>query len=202
MIGDSVSVRTIPAFQETFPYGAIDAAVNRQLSVGRERVRLPTPTRTSWATWWCSRWARTDQWTTTTLDELVATVGPDKQVFFVNTRSPQSWVEGQRRARCGRGRALRQRARHRLVRRQRRPRRGLFDGDGTHLTEEGAQAYIDLVHGAVEALLPSHEENAEAAVVKSPLELATDGAQDATEQAVRAIARSAAASLAPEQTAS
>ena len=39
MIGDSVSVRAIPNFTETFPYGAIDAAVNRQLTVGEEVYR-------------------------------------------------------------------------------------------------------------------------------------------------------------------
>ena len=26
------------------------------------------------------------------LNELIAAAGPDRQVFFVNTRSPQSWV--------------------------------------------------------------------------------------------------------------
>ena len=36
MIGDSVSVRSIPYFQERFPHGAIDAAVNRQIYVGQE----------------------------------------------------------------------------------------------------------------------------------------------------------------------
>ena len=36
MIGDSVSVRAIPQFEESFPYGAIDAAVNRQLYAGQE----------------------------------------------------------------------------------------------------------------------------------------------------------------------
>lgn len=40
MIGDSVSVRAIPNFTETFPYGAIDAAVNRQLTVGEDVYRL------------------------------------------------------------------------------------------------------------------------------------------------------------------
>ena len=122
-------------------------------------------------------------------------------MFFVNTRSPQSWVEGTNASLAA--------AAERFDNVHLIDWNGAsaghdeyFDGDGTHLTEEGAQVYIDLVYGAVEALLPSHEENAEAAVVKSPLELATDGAQDATEQAVRAIARSAAASLAPEQTAS
>lgn len=57
-----------------------------------------------------------------------------------------------------------------------------FDGDGTHLTEEGARAYIGLVHDAVAPLLPVHAESDEAAVVKSPLELAADNAQKASSE--------------------
>ena len=91
MIGDSVSVRAIPQFEETFPYGAIDAAVNRQLYAGQETfdyyndqdivggvVVFALGT----------NGAATDE----QIDELVAAAGPGRQVFFVNTRSPQSWV--------------------------------------------------------------------------------------------------------------
>ena len=91
MIGDSVSVRAIPNFTETFPYGAIDAAVNRQLTVGEEVYRS---------------YAEQDivgdvvvfalgtngQATDEQLDDLLGVVGTDKHVFFVNTRSPQSWM--------------------------------------------------------------------------------------------------------------
>ena len=34
MIGDSVSLRTIPNFEQTFPHGHIDAAKNRQFTTG------------------------------------------------------------------------------------------------------------------------------------------------------------------------
>ena len=86
MIGDSVSVRAIPQFEETFPYGAIDAAVNRQLYAGQETfdyyndqdivggvVVFALGT----------NGAATDE----QIDELVAAAGPGRQVFFVNTRS-------------------------------------------------------------------------------------------------------------------
>lgn len=200
MIGDSVSVRTIPNFEETFPYGMIDAAVNRQLYMGREVYDFYNDQDVvgGIVVYALGTNGPVDD---ATLDDLVAAAGPDRQVFFVNTRSPQSWVEGTNASLAA--------AAERFDNVHLIDWNGAsaghdeyFDGDGTHLTEEGAQVYIDLVYGAVEALLPSHEENAEAAVVKSPLELATDGAQDATEQAVGAIARSAAASLAPEQAAS
>ena len=38
-------------------------------------------------------------------------------------------------------------------------REDLFDGDGTHLTEEGAGIYTALVKSAVEAYLPEHPED-------------------------------------------
>ena len=34
MIGDSVSLRAVPAFEETFPHGHIDAMKNRQFGAG------------------------------------------------------------------------------------------------------------------------------------------------------------------------
>ena len=73
-----------------------------------------------------------------------------------------------------------------------------FDGDGTHLTEEGAQAYIGLIHDTVEPLLPEHAESDEAAVVKSPLELASEDAQKAASDAVHALVASAAKGMAPQ----
>ena len=127
MIGDSVSVRAIPQFEETFPYGAIDAAVNRQLYARHDNVHV--------------------------IDWYTASAGHDEY----------------------------------------------FDGDGTHLTEEGARAYIGLVHDAVAPLLPVHAESDEAAVVKSPLELAADNAKKASSDTVRALAANAANNLKPRE---
>ena len=197
MIGDSVSVRAIPQFEETFPYGAIDAAVNRQLYAGQETfdyyndqdivggvVVFALGT----------NGAATDE----QIDELVAATGPGRQVFFVNTRSPQSWV-GQTN-----GAMFDTVDRHDNVHvidwyTASAGHDEYFDGDGTHLTEEGARAYIGLVHDAVAPLLPVHAESDEAAVVKSPLELAADNAQKASSDTVRALAANAASNLKPRE---
>ena len=197
MIGDSVSVRAIPQFEETFPYGAIDAAVNRQLYAGQETfdyyndqdivggvVVFALGT----------NGAATDE----QIDELVAAAGPGRQVFFVNTRSPQSWV-GQTH-----GAMFDAVDRHDNVHvidwyTASAGHDEYFDGDGTHLTEEGARAYIGLVHDAVAPLLPVHAESDEAAVVKSPLELAADNAKKASSDTVRALAANAANNLKPRE---
>lgn len=197
MIGDSVSVRAIPQFEETFPYGAIDAAVNRQLYAGQETfdyyndqdivggvVVFALGT----------NGAATDE----QIDELVAAAGPGRQVFFVNTRSPQSWV-GQ-----ANGAMFDAVDRHDNVHvidwyTASAGHDEYFDGDGTHLTEEGARAYIGLVHDAVAPLLPVHAESDEAAVVKSPLELAADNAKKASSDTVRALAANAANNLKPRE---
>ena len=197
MIGDSVSVRAIPQFEETFPYGAIDAAVNRQLYAGQETfdyyndqdivggvVVFALGT----------NGAATDE----QIDELVAAAGPGRQVFFVNTRSPQSGV-GQTNGALFEGGD-----RHDNVHvidwyTASAGHDEYFDGDGTHLTEEGARAYIGLVHDAVAPLLPVHAESDEAAVVKSPLELAADNAKKASSDTVRALAANAANNLKPRE---
>ncbi len=132
------------------------------------------------------------------IDELVAAAGPGRQVFFVNTRSPQSWV-GQTN-----GAMFDAVDRHDNVHvidwyTASAGHDEYFDGDGTHLTEEGARAYIGLVHDAVAPLLPVHAESDEAVVVKSPLELAADNAQKASSDTVRALAANAASNLKPRE---
>lgn len=196
MIGDSVSVRAIPQFEEAFPYGALDAAVNRQLYAGRETFDFYDDQNIVGGVVVFAlgtNGAASDE----QLDELIAAAGPDRQVFFVNTRSPQSWV-GQTN-----GAMFDAADRYENVHvidwyTASADHDEYFDGDGTHLTEEGAQAYIGLIHDAVEPLLPEHAENDETAVVKSPLELTADGAQKAASDAVRALAARAASGLTPQ----
>lgn len=196
MIGDSVSVRAIPQFEETFPYGALDAAVNRQLYAGQETFDFYESQNIVGGVVVFAlgtNGAATDE----QIDDLVAAAGPDRQVFFVNTRSPQSWV-GQTN-----GAMFDAVDRYENVHvidwyTASADHDEYFDGDGTHLTEEGAQAYIGLIHETVAPLLPEHAESDEAAVVKSPLELASEGAQKAASDAVHALAARAASGLAPQ----
>ncbi len=197
MIGDSVSVRAIPYFQEAFPYGAIDAAVNRQFSLGRDVYEgyakqgiiggavvfaLGTNGPVS------------DE----QIDELMGNIGSDKQVFFVNTRSPQSWMEATNAALASA--ADRYENAHVIDWYSFSASNGTyFDGDGTHLSEEGAQAYIHLIHDAVAPILPAHEEGAEAASVETPLEAQATKAKEAASGALHSLGEATAEGMKAER---
>ena len=193
MIGDSVSVRAIPNFTGTFPYGAIDAAVNRQLTVGEDVYR-------SYAEQGIVgdivvfALGTNGQVTDEQLDDLLGEVGTDKHVFFVNTRSPQTWMAETN--------AALERAADRYGNVQvidwysaSAPHGDWFDGDGTHLSQDGAQAYIDLVHDAIADLLPEHKPNDEVAKIETPYEQATNAAISAQESAARTLANNLANTL-------
>lgn len=193
MIGDSVSVRAIPNFTAAFPYGAIDAAVNRQLTVG-EAVYDSYAQQNIVGDVVVFALGTNGQVTDEQLDNLLSDVGADKHVFFVNTRSPQTWMAETN--------AALDRAAERYSNVQvidwysaSAPHGDWFDGDGTHLSEEGAQAYIDLVHDAIADLLPEHNANDEVAQVETPVELATNKTVQAQEAAVRSLAGSIAENL-------
>lgn len=154
MIGDSISVRTIPYFEQTFPYGVIDAAVNRQLYVGEDVYKyyddmgivgdvvvfaLGT-----------NGPASDDQ-----LNSLIDAVGPDRQIYFITTRSPQAWVGETNDA------LWRAQANHDNVTvidwySFSDGNWQWFEGDGTHLNEEGAQAYIAMINDVIGSQLPEH----------------------------------------------
>ena len=172
MIGDSVSVRAIPYFQEAFPYGAIDSAVNRQLYVGQDIYQ-------SYAdqnivgdvvvfALGTNGVATDDQ-----LDTLVNAVGTDKHIWLINTRSTTSWMAETNDTLA--------RAAERYDNVELIDWYGLsashgewFDGDGTHLSETGAQAYIDMVKNAIQDYLPEHQEGDEHAELKTPAQFAVD----------------------------
>lgn len=193
MIGDSVSVRAIPNFTETFPYGAIDAAVNRQLTVGEDVYR-------SYAEQGIVgdivvfALGTNGQVTDEQLDDLLGEVGTDKHVFFVNTRSPQTWMAETNAAleraadRYGNVKVIDWYSAS-------APHGDWFDGDGTHLSQDGAQAYIDMVHNAIADLLPEHKPNDEVAKIETPYEQATNVAISAQESAARTLASNIANTL-------
>lgn len=156
MIGDSVSVRTIPYFEQTFPYGAIDAAVNRQLYAAQgvyDQYKDQDIVGNVVVFALGTNGVVTDD----QIDDIMADVGPDKQVFFVNTRSTQSWVATTNAALAAA--SERYDNAHLIDWYSYSASHGeWFDGDGTHLTEDGAQIYVNMVHDAVASLLPEHQE--------------------------------------------
>ena len=155
MIGDSVSLRTVPVFEQTFPYGHIDAAKNRQFTTGMDLLdgylannQVGNVVVMALGT---NGVVSTQQ-----LDALVQKLGEKRRIVLVNTRSPQPWVEPTNKAmsECA--------SKHDNVRvidwhGLSEGKDDLFDGDGTHLSTKGAEYYIGLIQDAVSDALPCHD---------------------------------------------
>ena len=157
LIGDSVSVRTVPYFEEVFPHGHIDSLQNRQLY---EAVDIYAWYRDEGLVGDVVVFALgtngyvDDEQT----DALMEAVGPDKRVWFITTRSTQDYVESTNAAL------------YRVVAKYDNANiidwYGLsdgheeyFDGDGTHLTEDAAIYYTHVIYDVVNKYLPEHPED-------------------------------------------
>lgn len=161
MIGDSVSVRAIPDFSQAFPHGLIDAQVNRQLwdapGILKHYLDMGMVGDVVVFALGTNGVVTDDQ-----IDEVMRVVGSERNVWFVTTRSTTDWQDESNAALWNAA------ARYSNVRiidwfAFSANREDLFDGDGTHLTEEGAGIYTALVKSAVEAYLPEHPEDEAAA---------------------------------------
>lgn len=163
LIGDSVSVRAIPYFVEMFPQGGIDATVNRPLTDGvivyeyyRDNGSVGDIVVFSLGT---NGPANDEQ-----LDTLMASIGPEKSVYFVNTRSPQPWVQATNEA------FSRAAERYKNVSvidwyGTSANHDDYFDGDGTHLNEYGAQVYVEMIRTACGLPLPEPAVEADTSAV-------------------------------------
>lgn len=178
MIGDSVSLRAVDTFQQTFEYGYIDAKMNRQFSTGTEIYRSMLDQGM------CGRVAVFALGTNgaisdAQIDDLMSLVGEKRIAVFVNNRCPQPWIvpnnEVFARAAERYGNAI-------LIDwyNYSANNNALFDGDGTHLSSEGAQAYVQLIHDTVEPYLPIHLDDTD-----DPRLLAAQHALDALRNACK-----------------
>lgn len=154
LIGDSVpeSMYGYGTFGEIFPTGYIDAAQGRQFYMAPDVYRtykdagmvgdvvvfaLGT-----------NGYATDEEF-----DRLMAEVGPDQQVWFVNTRSPEDYM--------AESNATIQRGVDRYGNAHlidwctfSEDKDDLFDGDGTHLTADASKTYGQLIYDAVKEYLP------------------------------------------------
>lgn len=157
MIGDSVSLRTIPVFEETFPHGHIDAMKNRQFTAGIDLLdgylannQVGKVVVIALGT----NGLVTDD----NIDAIMDRIGDKRIAVFITTRSPQPWVAPTNDA------IQKADERYDNVRiidwfSYSEGRNELFDGDGTHLSSEGTQQYIQLVYDTVRPDLPIHPED-------------------------------------------
>ena len=157
MIGDSVSLRAVDAFDGVFPHSHIDAEKGRQFDVGRETfegyIQQNLAGRIVVFALGTNGLVTDDQ-----IDAIMADAGNKRIVVFVNTRSPQPWVGPTNQAIANAA------TRYKNVRvidwyGYSANRNDLFDGDGAHLSTAGVTEYLKLIHDAVKKDLPVHPED-------------------------------------------
>lgn len=157
MIGDSVSLRAVDAFDGVFPHSHIDAEKGRQFDAGRATfegyIQQNLAGRIVVFALGTNGLVTDDQ-----IDAIMADAGDQRIVVFVNTRSPQPWVGSTNQAIANAA------TRYKNVRvidwyGHSANRNDLFDGDGTHLSTTGVTEYLKLIHDAVKKHLPVHPED-------------------------------------------
>lgn len=157
MIGDSVSLRAVDAFDGVFPHSHIDAEKGRQFDAGRATfegyIQQNLAGRIVVFALGTNGLVTDDQ-----IDAIMADAGDQRIVVFVNTRSPQPWVGSTNQAIANAA------TRYKNVRvidwyGHSANRNDLFDGDGTHLSTTGVTEYLKLIHDAVKKDLPVHPED-------------------------------------------
>ena len=173
MIGDSVSLRAVDAFDGVFPHSHIDAEKGRQFDVGRETFEGYIQQNLAGKIVVFAL-GTNGLVTDAQIDAIMADAGDQRIVVFVNTRSPQPWVGATNQAIANAA------TRYKKVRvidwfGYSANRNDLFDGDGTHLSNAGVTEYLKLIHDAVKKDLPVHPEDH----VNDPQPAAVKSAADA-----------------------
>lgn len=173
MIGDSVSLRAVDAFDGVFPHSHIDAEKGRQFDAGRETFEGYIQQNLAGKIVVFAL-GTNGLVTDAQIDAIMADAGDRRIVVFVNTRSPQPWVGATNQAIANAA------TRYKNVRvidwyGYSANRNDLFDGDGTHLSTTGVTEYLNLIHDAVKKDLPVHPEDH----VNDPQPAAVKSATDA-----------------------
>ena len=157
MIGDSVSLRAVDAFDGVFPHSHIDAEKGRQFDAGRATFEGYIQQNLAGKIVVFAL-GTNGLVTDAQVDAIMADAVSKRIVVFVNTRSPQPWVGSTNQAIANAAK------RYKNVRvidwyGYSTNRNDLFDGDGTHLSTAGVTEYLKLIHDAVKKDLPVHPED-------------------------------------------
>ena len=151
-IGDSVSLRTLPYFEKTFPEGGIDAKINRSLWDAMDMYHYYEGMGTIGDVVIFALGTNgpaADE----NIDSIVEATGAERKVYLVNTRCPDPWEQQTNETF---NRAAERYSNIKVIdwytTSDGHPE--YFDGDGTHLTEEGAAAYVEMVRVAIGYSMP------------------------------------------------
>ena len=147
LIGDSVAAGAIDEFYAVFPHGHIDAVESRNIWESPYPDYLASDQVGDYVVFCLGTNNAVVDWQID--DELLGPVGSDKRVFLVNTRNTREWLESTNAELAA---APNRHGNVTLVDwyGASQGHDEYFAGDGTHLTPEGAQAYIGLIRSAIE----------------------------------------------------
>lgn len=157
MVGDSVSLRAVETFTQTFPHGHIDAAMNRQFTAGidvyRSLVDQGLAGRIA-----VFALGTNGPFSAQDVDTLMGLAGDKRIVAFVNNRAARPWCEPNNRVLSD---AAERYDNVILIDwfAYSANRNELFDGDGIHLSNAGAAEYVQLIDDQVARYLPVHLED-------------------------------------------
>lgn len=169
LVGDSVSLRAVPQFNEKFPYGWIDSAVNRRMPAGQETFQYYEDLGVVGDVVVVSL-GTNGMVTQGEMDSFLEAAGADRQVFIINARCDRSW-EQPNNALFDATAAAHENVHLINWYGASAGRDDLFEGDGIHLNNTGAQFYVDMIYDAVASYLPEHSNDevtvAEAASVRA-----------------------------------
>lgn len=147
-VGDSVSVRSLPYFAEAFPRGTIDAQVNRQYTEGIEVYRSYSDQGVvgSVVVLALGTNGTVDD---EMIDQIMDLIGPQRHVIMINNAAPEAWITTNNQVIAN---AAARYSNVTVIDWYSLSASGIyFDGDGTHLNEEGAQYYVQLVADVINA---------------------------------------------------
>lgn len=155
MIGDSVSLRAVPYFEERFPLGHIDAQKNRRIEQGIEVYEQYAADGQVGDTVIFAL-GTNGHLTEEELHKAVEAIGPDKQIYFVTIRSSDADLTQENNQALQAVRDTYDNV-HLIDWNSLTEMHGdYFDGDGTHLTAEAAKIYVQFIADVLQ--YPSAEE--------------------------------------------
>lgn len=144
MIGDSVSLRAVPYFEERFPLGHLDAEKNRRLLQGLEVYKQYEADGQVGDTVIFAL-GTNGQLTEEELRRVVEEVGPDKQIYFVTVRNSDDEQTAKNNTALNQIRDEYSNV-HLIDWNSLSAQHGdYFDGDGTHLTADAARIYVQFI---------------------------------------------------------
>lgn len=178
MIGDSVAKKCIYTFPDVFPYGALDAALNRQLTQGIEIYQsYESQGIVGNIVVFCL--GNNGTVTEDDVSAAVEAVGSEKQIFFVSLRNDTGWSDA---ANAAFANAAERNNNVHIIdwHAESAGHSEYFEADGMHLTPQGGEAYTQMIFNALYDYLPERSRDPQAAAENAAASSQTNNSDSAS----------------------